>query len=97
MNDGGAQRMLGFQHHSGRWLQRTVLALTAGAIAVIAFFFIAIALIAGALLVGAIAIRWWWLARRLHAARDAAAPIEGEYRVIESSNTSGAKPPIARV
>ena len=92
MNDGDTQRRLSFEHRSGRWLQRIALALTAATLAVIAFFFVTIALAAGALLAGVIAIRWWWLTRRLRAAHNAAAPIEGEYRVIAPSSTSAAKP-----
>ena len=85
MHDGNTQRSLGFEHGGRTWLQRIADTLTAAALAVMAFFFVTIALVAGAVLLGVIAVRWWWLMRRIRAARDAAAPIEGEYRVIQSS------------
>lgn len=92
MNDTNAQRSLGFEHRSGSWLQRIALALTAATLALIAFFFVTVALAAGALLAGVIAVRWWWLTRRLRAARNATGPIEGEYRVIARSSASATKP-----
>ena len=68
----------------GRSLLRTaVLALLGVTLAVLAFFFIAIALVAGACLALGIALRWWWVMRRLRAQGRAAGPLEGEYAVIE--------------
>jgi hypothetical protein len=65
------------------WPQRFMLALLGAALVVCGFFFIAVVLVAGSVLAIAIALRWWWIVRRLRAAQKAAAPLEGEYRVLE--------------
>jgi hypothetical protein len=68
------------------WLQRAALAIFAVSAAIIAFFFITIALVCGALLALVIAVRWWWVMRRVRAARKASGPLEGEYVVVERSD-----------
>ena len=35
-----------------------------------------------------IALRWWWITRRLRAALKAAAPLEGTYRVVDSDRVA---------
>lgn len=65
------------------WVQRALLTLVGAAVLVLAFFFITIALIAGSLLAIGVALRWWWIVRRLRAAHRAAAPLEAEYTVLE--------------
>ena len=64
------------------WLQTAVLAVVGVSLAVIAFFFVAVALVAGACLALGIAVRWWWVMRRLRAQAKAAGPLEGEYAVV---------------
>ena len=75
-------RLLTFQTRGG-WLQRTLLALAALSLAVVAFFFIAIAVIAAAFIALAIGVRWWWMLRRLRARQKATEALEGEYTVVE--------------
>jgi hypothetical protein len=67
------------------WLQKTIIVVLGISLAVVAFFFIAIALVAGACLALGVAVRWWWVMRRLSAAHKAAGPLEGQYAVIEES------------
>ena len=54
---------------------------------VVAFFFVTVALIAGALLAIGIALRWWWVVRRLRKASANSGPLEGEYVVIERADS----------
>ncbi len=82
-----APPLLTFQTRGLGWLQRTALAMGAIAVVVIAFFFLTVALIAGALLAIVIAVRWWWIVRRLRAAQKAAGPLDGEYVVVEKTDT----------
>ncbi|MDH5537636.1 MAG: hypothetical protein OEZ08_18960 [Betaproteobacteria bacterium] len=82
-------------HHQGRtriytfagrsFLERVLLGIVGLAILVLAFFFLTVALLAGALLAGVILARWWWLSRKIRAARAAQADeiIEGEYTKVE--------------
>ena len=65
------------------WLQTALLAVVGITLAVVGFFFVAVALLAGVCLALVIAVRWWWLVRRLRAARKAAGPLEGEYVVLD--------------
>jgi membrane protein implicated in regulation of membrane protease activity len=65
------------------WLQTAILAVLGITLAVVAFFFVAIALVAGACLALVLAVRWWWIVRRLRAANKTAGPLEGDYVVIE--------------
>jgi predicted lipid-binding transport protein (Tim44 family) len=67
------------------WLQRAGLTLLAITVIALGFFFLTIALVVGALLAAVIAIRVWWLMRKIRSARRAAAPLEGEYTVTERS------------
>lgn len=74
------------------WLQRVILFVLAATIAVLAFFFLTVALIAGAVLASIIAVRWWWITRKLRPeAVDQA--FEGEYTVIEHSHSETHAPP----
>ena len=84
MSDFRDQRLLTFDAR-GSWLQRVFLALAAAGLAIVAFFFITIALIAAAFIALAIAVRWWWVLRRLRAEAKASEALEGEYTVIENA------------
>ncbi|HEY0336177.1 MAG TPA: hypothetical protein VGC70_02470 [Burkholderiales bacterium] len=64
------------------WAQRALWTLAGASVLVLAFLFITVALIAGSLLAIGIALRWWWIVRRLRAAHKAAAPLEAEYTVV---------------
>lgn len=64
------------------WVGRAVLAVVGIVIAVGAFFFLTIALIAGAILAAAIALRFWWVMRRVRKTVAASGPLEGEYTVV---------------
>jgi hypothetical protein len=75
----------GSRSRGKRWLQTAVLAVAGITLAFLAFFFIAVALVAGACLALGIAVRWWWLMRRLRAKAKATGPLEGEYAVIEDA------------
>jgi Flp pilus assembly protein TadB len=70
------------------WLRTAAFALVGISLAVVAFFFIAVALVVGACLALGIAVRWWWVMRRLRAQARTAGPLEGEYAVIEESPES---------
>jgi hypothetical protein len=67
------------------FLERVLLGIAGLAILLLAFFFLTIALVAGALLAGIVLARWWWLTRKIRAARAAQADeiIEGEYTKVE--------------
>jgi hypothetical protein len=75
--------LLTYRHAGSSWVQRALLTLVGAAVLVLAFFFITIALVAGSLLAIGVALRWWWIVRRLRAAHSAAAPLEAEYTVLE--------------
>jgi hypothetical protein len=66
------------------WLARALLISAGAVLAAISIFFITIALIAGSVLAVVIALRWWWVTRRLRAARSAEAALEGEYTIVRS-------------
>ena len=76
----------------GNRIKRAVYAVLglAAAVVVVAlgFFFLTVALIAGALLAGFVALRWWWMVRRIRKAQSAAGPLEGEFTVVERSEAS---------
>ena len=74
-----------YQNRGRTWLQRVALAVLGLSAIAIAFFFITIALFAGALLALGIAVRFWWVMRRIRAARKAAGPLEGEFAVIDEA------------
>jgi len=72
---------------SRSWLQQVALTVVGVAVIVVALFFVTVALIAGALLAIGIALRWWWVVRRLRKANAKAGPLEGEYVVIERAES----------
>jgi hypothetical protein len=78
-----ARPLLTYQSAGRSWVQRALLTLVGAAVLVLALFFITIALVAGGLLAIGVALRWWWIVRRLRAAQKAAAPLEAEYTVLE--------------
>ena len=89
MNDRSVPPLL--THRGGSRVKRTayaVLGLCVAALFVtLAFFFITVAIVAGAVLALVIAVRWWWLMRRIRAAHKAAGPLEGEYTVVDGKRT----------
>lgn len=85
MNEEGRRRLT-FESRSSRWLQRALFTVLGAALIVLAFFFITVALIAGALLAIVIALRFWWLMRRLRATHKASAPLEGQYTIVEHAD-----------
>lgn len=70
------------------WVQRALLAVLGVTLAVTAFFFLVFALVAAALLALGIGIRFWWAVRKMRAQAQASAPLEGEYIVVERSDTT---------
>jgi hypothetical protein len=79
---------LSYRPAGANWLKRAAFAVLGVAFAAVAFFFITVALVAGAFLALVIALRWWWMMRRLRAAQKSAGPLEGEYTVIDGANDS---------
>ena len=73
----------GPRSHGRAWLQKAIIVAVGLSLAFVAFFFIAVALVVGACLALGLAVRWWWVMRRLRAEHKAAGPLEGEYAVIE--------------
>jgi hypothetical protein len=73
----------GSRSRARRWLHTAAFALVGITLAAVAFFFIAVALVVGACLALGIALRWWWVLRRLRAQARTAGPLDGEYAVIE--------------
>ena len=86
MNDRRGPLLSGPKMRGRSWLQQAVLAIVGVAVIVVAFFFVTVALIAGALLAIGIALRWWWVVRRLRKASANSGPLEGEYVVIERAD-----------
>ncbi len=82
MNSDDETRVFSTRMNTQNWLQRAVLFVLAVTIAVVAFFFLTVALIAGAALASIIAVRWWWLTRKLKP-QAVDQTFEGEYTVIE--------------
>ncbi|MGZ5127734.1 MAG: hypothetical protein ACXWCY_19145 [Burkholderiales bacterium] len=68
------------------WPQRVLLTLLGAAFVMSALFFITVAFIAGGVLALGLALRWWWIMRRLRAAQKASAPLEGQYTVLEHAD-----------
>ena len=85
-------RLLTFKARSATWLQRALLTVLGAGLVVLAFFFLTVALVAGALLALAIAVRFWWLMRRVRAEREASAALEGEYTVVEKAGPHEHRP-----
>lgn len=77
------QSLPGARPPSLNWLQRGALSVLGLALAVVAFFFITAVLVVVTLAGLAIAVRWWWVMRRVRRAREAAGPLEGEYVRID--------------
>ncbi len=92
MNHDKDPRVLFFTAGGGNWLQRIAVFLLAATIAVLVFLFLTIALAVGALLAAVIAVRWWWLARKLHSS-PGQGTFEGEYVVIEHAREERAGTP----
>jgi hypothetical protein len=84
--DSNRPPLLQFAARSRSWSQRVLLTLLGAALVMFAFFFITVALIAGSVLAAGIALRWWWIVRRLRAAQKASAPLDGEYTVLEHTD-----------
>ena len=83
MNERYGPRLLNFKTQGRNWILRAVFLLIAVGVFVLAFFFVTLALAAGAVLALLTLARWWWLTRRLRAALKAAAPLEGDYRIVD--------------
>jgi predicted membrane metal-binding protein len=64
------------------FVERVLYTLLGLTILVLAFFFLTVALIAGAFLAAIIAVRWWWMARKLRQSASEGT-IEGEYTIVE--------------
>lgn len=62
------------------WLGRVIATLVAASVAVVGLFFFAFALVAAAVLAIIVAVRIWWVSRKLRARRDQDV-IEGSYSV----------------
>ena len=71
----------------GGWLQRTVIAVAAVSLAIVATVFLTLALIVGAFIALAVGERWWWKLRKIREQVKASAALEGEYTVIERADT----------
>ena len=83
MSERSGPHLLTFESASRTWLTRALLIASGAIVVAIGVFFITIALVIGSVLALAIAVRWWWFTRRLREARGAAAPLEGEYTILE--------------
>lgn len=83
MNERNAPPLLTYRTGGRNWLQRAALTALGLAVIVLAFFFLTVALVAGALLAAVIAVRFWWIMRKVRAAQKASAPLEGEYTVTD--------------
>ena len=78
MNNQRGPFLTGPKIRSRSWLQQAALTVVGLTVIVVAFFFITVALIAGALLAIGIALRWWWVVRRLRKTSAKSGPLEGE-------------------
>ncbi|HEX7045640.1 MAG TPA: hypothetical protein VF203_13620 [Burkholderiales bacterium] len=86
MNDGRDPYLLTFESRRSNWLERALYAIGGVAVIVIGFFFLTVALIAGALLALVVIARLWWLSRKLQRAQRRSV-VEGEYEVVERSES----------
>lgn len=91
-NRGNGTRIFFARVNMQNWLQRVIWFVLAATIAVLAFFFLTVVLIAGAVLASFIAVRWWWITRKLRPA-TVDQTFEGEYTVIEHSRGETPVPP----
>jgi membrane protein YdbS with pleckstrin-like domain len=89
MNDGRGPHLLIFESRQSSWLERALYAIGGVVVIVIGFFFLTMALIAGALLALVIVARLWWISRKLRRA-GARHVVEGEYEVVERSDSGRA-------
>jgi predicted PurR-regulated permease PerM len=87
MNDQRGPFLSGPKMRSRSWLQQLALTVVGVAVIVVAFFFVTVALIVGVLLAIGIALRWWWVVRRLRKASANSESLEGEYVVIERADS----------
>ena len=85
MSDRDAPPLLTYEIRGRNWLQRAVITVVGAAFIVVGFFFLTAVLIAGALLATVVAVRFWWVLRKVRKAREAAGPLEGEYTVVDSA------------
>ena len=86
MNDGRGPYLLTFESRRSNWLERVLFAIGGVAIILVGFFFLTAALIAGALLALVVVARLWWLSRKLQRAQRRSV-VEGEYEVVERSES----------
>jgi predicted lipid-binding transport protein (Tim44 family) len=68
------------------WLSRVLVTALGLVVAVTAFFFLTVALVVGTLLVAIIAVRVWWVMRRVRAQREASAALDGEYTIVKDAD-----------
>jgi hypothetical protein len=79
--------LLTYSGSGGRnWLARVLVTAAGLVVAVAAFFFLTVALVVGALIVAIIAVRVWWVMRRIRAQREAAGPLEGDYTIVKDGD-----------
>ena len=71
------------------WLARVLVTTVGLVLAVTAFFFLTVALVVGTLLVAIIALRVWWIMRRIRSQQAAAGPLEGEYMRVSDGDSQG--------
>lgn len=83
MNNHENQRLLSGRGPRVRWPQLLLIGVLGTSLAILAFFFFVFALIVGVIAVTVIGIRVWWVLRKLRARAKAAAPLKGEYTVVE--------------
>ena len=72
----------------GTWVQRALIGVVAISLAIVATVFLTVALIAGAFIALAIGVRFWWTLRKLRKQAQASAALEGEYTVVDRSDTA---------
>ena len=83
MNPLHAERLLRSGGRTASWPQRVLFVVIGTVVIVAGFFFVAVVIAVGAFIALGLAIRWWWVLRRIRAHAKATAPLEGEYAVIE--------------
>ena len=73
------------------WMGRLIAAIVVASLAVAGLFFLAFALVAAAVLASIVAVRIWWLLRKLRTQRDKDV-IEGSYSIESEKNSGGTLP-----